>query len=68
MHHLLRICVCVALGVVVACVSRDARAQSLDGTWEISSVVDDGRVIDPANIRLMYAADGRVTISGKLCS
>ena len=42
-----------------------ATAQSLDGTWEISGVIDDGRVIDPANIRLMYAADGRVTISGQ---
>jgi uncharacterized protein (TIGR03067 family) len=28
-------------------------------------VIDDGRVIDPANIRLMYSADGRVTISGQ---
>jgi uncharacterized protein (TIGR03067 family) len=44
---------------------RIAKAQSLDGTWEISGVIDDGRVIDPANVRLMYAADGRVTISGQ---
>jgi uncharacterized protein (TIGR03067 family) len=51
--------------MTAAFTSRGAHAQSLDGTWEISSVVDDGRVIDPANIRLMYAADGRVTISGQ---
>ncbi len=66
MHHpLLRLCACFAVGLWVAQASRHAHAQSLDGTWEISSVVDDGRVIDPANIRLMYAADGRVTISGQ---
>jgi uncharacterized protein (TIGR03067 family) len=51
--------------LVVALARRSAYAQSLDGTWEISGVIDDGRVIDPANIRLMYAADGRVTISGQ---
>src|SRR5882757_206940 len=65
MHHPLRICVCLALGMTAAFTSRGAHAQSLDGTWEISGVIDDGRVIDPANIRLMYAADGRVTISGQ---
>ena len=57
--------VSIAVLATVAFVGRGVNAQSLDGTWDISSVVDDGRVIDPANIRLMYAADGRVTISGQ---
>jgi uncharacterized protein (TIGR03067 family) len=65
MHHPIRVLLCFALVLTIAAFSRPAHAQSLDGTWEISSVVDDGRVIDPANIRLMYAADGRVTINGQ---
>jgi uncharacterized protein (TIGR03067 family) len=56
---------CLILGLSAGFRSSAANAQSLDGTWEISGVIDDGRVIDPANIRLMYAADGRVTISGQ---
>jgi uncharacterized protein (TIGR03067 family) len=51
--------------LMVTLAAHPAHSQSLDGTWEISGVVDDGRVIDPANIRLLYAADGRVTISGQ---
>jgi uncharacterized protein (TIGR03067 family) len=51
--------------LTIALFGHPTQAQSLDGTWEISGVIDDGRVIDPANIRLMYAADGRVTISGQ---
>ena len=26
---------------------RTAGAQSLDGTWEITAVIDDGRVVEP---------------------
>ncbi len=40
-------------------------AQSLDGTWEIASVIDNGRVIAPADVLLNYAADGRVVIHGQ---
>jgi uncharacterized protein (TIGR03067 family) len=40
-------------------------AQSLDGVWEITAVIDDGRVVDPSNIMTYYAADGRVTIAGQ---
>lgn len=39
-------------------------AQSLDGTWEITAVIDDGRVIQPTDVLLNYAADGRVVIKG----
>lgn len=42
-----------------------ARAQSLDGTWEITAVVDNGRVIDPTDVLMNYAADGRVVIRGQ---
>jgi uncharacterized protein (TIGR03067 family) len=40
-------------------------AQSLDGTWEITAVIDDGRVVEPTSVMLNYAADGRVVISGQ---
>jgi uncharacterized protein (TIGR03067 family) len=65
MRHQMNAIVCWTAALVSALLGRSLPAQSLDGTWEISGVVDDGRVIDPANIRLMYAADGRVTISGQ---
>ena len=42
----------------VAC----ANAQSLDGTWEITTVVDNGRAVEPTEVLLNYAADGRVLI------
>jgi uncharacterized protein (TIGR03067 family) len=45
-----------------------AHGQSLDGTWEITAVIDDGRVVEPANIMLNYAADGRVIIQGQQVS
>ena len=40
-------------------------AQSLDGTWEITAVIDDGRVVEPTSVMLNYAADGRVAINGQ---
>jgi uncharacterized protein (TIGR03067 family) len=42
-----------------------AEGQSLDGTWEISTVIDDGRVVEPTDVLLNYAADGRVVIKGQ---
>ena len=42
-----------------------ARSQSLDGTWDIVSVTDNGRVVTPADVQLNYAADSRVVISGQ---
>lgn len=38
--------------------------QSLDGTWEITAVIDNGRVVEPTEVLLNYAADGRVVIRG----
>lgn len=42
-----------------------AAAQSLDGAWEITTVIDNGRVVEPTEVLLNYAADGRVTIRGQ---
>jgi uncharacterized protein (TIGR03067 family) len=42
-----------------------AQAPSLDGTWEITTVIDNGRVIEPTEVMLNYAADGRVVIRGQ---
>ena len=44
---------------------RRAEAQSLDGTWEITTVIDNGRVVEPTEVLLNYAADGRVVIRGQ---
>jgi uncharacterized protein (TIGR03067 family) len=44
---------------------RIAQSQSLEGTWEITAVIDDGRVVEPTSVLLNYAADGRVTIRGQ---
>jgi uncharacterized protein (TIGR03067 family) len=52
--------------MVLCCgVASQAAAQSLDGVWEITAVIDDGRVINPTDVLLNYAADGRATISGQ---
>ena len=56
--------VCVGL-LVDAIVGVSASfGQSLDGTWEITTVIDNGRVISPNEVLMNYAADGRVTING----
>src|SRR5689334_21947742 len=56
-----------AFVMVVAVVARvdRAEAQSLDGTWEIAQVIDNGHVIDPTEVLRTYAADGRVVIRGQ---
>jgi uncharacterized protein (TIGR03067 family) len=41
------------------------KAQSLDGTWEIMTVIDNGRVVQPNEVLMNYAADGRVVIRGQ---
>lgn len=53
--------------VAMACLSagRLCTAQSIDGVWEITAVIDDGRVVNPTDVLLSYAADGRVVISGQ---
>jgi uncharacterized protein (TIGR03067 family) len=64
MFHHVRIGGCILLAWAATC-DQLACGQSLDGTWEISAVIDDGRVVEPTNVLLNYAADGRVTIRGQ---
>ena len=47
---------CILLIGCVTGMVQSADAQSLDGTWEISTVIDDGRVIEPTDVLLNYAA------------
>jgi uncharacterized protein (TIGR03067 family) len=54
------------LFVFAAVAAANATAQSLDGVWEITAVIDDGRVVSPSDIRTNYAADGRVSINGQV--
>ncbi len=61
-HRIL--CVAAAL-VSFALTGRSINAQSLDGAWEITAVIDDGRVIQPTDVLLNYAADGRVVVKGQ---
>jgi uncharacterized protein (TIGR03067 family) len=61
---------CVALigSLLVVSVARaqapSGAAPSLDGQWEITAVIDNGRVVAPNEVLANYSADGRVTISG----
>ncbi len=64
MAHRITLASFVFLGWIVG-MTLTAAAQSLDGTWEISTVIDDGRVVEPTDVLLNYAADGRVVIKGQ---
>jgi uncharacterized protein (TIGR03067 family) len=64
MTHRYTLAIVLLIGCVVGMV-QTADAQSLDGTWEISTVIDDGRVVEPTDVLLNYAADGRVVIKGQ---
>jgi uncharacterized protein (TIGR03067 family) len=55
-----------SFALVFLAVATTAQAQSLDGVWEITAVIDDGRVVSPNDVRTNYAADGRVTINGQV--
>ena len=52
--------------LIATLIAVPAAAQSLDGVWEITAVIDDGRVVSPNDVRTNYAADGRVTINGQV--
>lgn len=45
-----------------------ASGDTLDGVWDITMIVADGRVLDPAAIRQSYSADGRLTVQGQTAS
>ncbi len=55
----------VVIGVQLVLGVTASKAQSLDGTWEITAVIDNGRVVEPSEVMLNYAADGRVVIRGQ---
>src|SRR6478672_11150362 len=55
----------VAVLMLLASSSLRATAQSLDGVWEITAVIDNGRVVEPTEVLTNYAADGRVVIRGQ---
>jgi len=62
MNHVQRL-----LSFAFACaLAAPAVAQSLDGVWDITAVIDNGRVVAPTEIRTNYAADGQVTINGQV--
>jgi uncharacterized protein (TIGR03067 family) len=65
MRRLAILTICAGLAVCFANVSNFASAQSLDGTWVITSVIDNGRVVPPNDVQLNYAADGRVVINAQ---
>src|SRR3954462_6119469 len=58
-----RIAVTVFIFIIGSCLR--ATAQSLDGVWEITAVIDNGRVVEPTEVLQNYAADGRVVIRGQ---
>ncbi len=61
-----RLSVAIAAIVLLESIgTRDSVGQSLDGTWEITAVIDNGQVMEPTNVLLNYAADGRVVIRGQ---
>jgi uncharacterized protein (TIGR03067 family) len=54
-----------AASTLLALYAGSVHAQSLDGTWEITAVIDNGRVVEPTEVLMNYAADGRVVIRGQ---
>ena len=65
MRQLTMLTICAGLAACFANASDFVTAQSLDGNWVITSVIDNGRVVPPNDVQLNYAADGRVVISGQ---
>jgi uncharacterized protein (TIGR03067 family) len=59
-----RICFAMSLAFMLV-LAGVASAQSLDGVWEITAVIDNGRVVPPQEITANYAADGHVVINGQ---
>jgi uncharacterized protein (TIGR03067 family) len=55
--------------LAAACFSSNRTlGETLEGVWDIAMIVSNGRVLDAAEIRRTYAADGRLTISGQTAS
>ncbi|MFO0809205.1 MAG: lipocalin family protein [Gemmataceae bacterium] len=56
--------ICFAIMCCLVAVGR-ASAGSLDGTWEITSLIEDGAVIAPAAIKETLAKSGMLVIAGQ---
>jgi uncharacterized protein (TIGR03067 family) len=66
MYRCLRVLIGLLFLVMINVAAQVVEAQPLDGTWEITAVIDDGRVVEPTEVLLNYAADGRVVIRGQV--
>lgn len=44
--------------------ANQAAAESLDGTWQIVSLIEDGHLIPPSSVREHFAKDGRLSVTG----
>src|SRR3712207_604488 len=51
--------------ILVGMIASPLHGQSLDGMWEITAVIDNGRVVEPTEVLMNYAADGRVVVRGQ---
>lgn len=51
-------------GEVPVVAANQAAAESLDGTWQIVSLIEDGHLIPPSSVRDHFAKDGRLSVSG----
>ncbi len=65
MERIANLTIAAAVAIWLAAWAATVSAQSLDGTWEITAVIDNGRVVEPTEVLLNYAADGRVVIRGQ---
>jgi uncharacterized protein (TIGR03067 family) len=65
MGRLIHAAVVAVAPILIQFCATELLAQSLDGTWEITAVIDNGRVVEPTEVLMNYAADGRVVIRGQ---
>jgi len=65
MHRYMLGTICAIVAASAGMIVKSANAQTLDGTWEINTVIDNGRVMEQQDILMNYAADGRVVIRGQ---
>src|SRR5262245_41096851 len=51
--------------LALAPAARGAAPPSLDGTWEITAIIDNGEAFSTAKIKEQFARDARLTIAGQ---
>lgn len=63
---MVRLLLLLSVGLLIAPnLTRAGDIEKLQGTWEITALVDDGTVVPQNIIRSRFAQDGRFTISGQ---